>query len=60
MEADLDYYRRRTAEEARAAGQARDVRVRDVHLDLARLYEERAAQIEAQRLDVHLTLVPAS
>lgn len=60
MEADLVYFRRRSAEEVRAAGRALDVRVRAVHLDLARRYQERAAELEAQQLDVHLTLVPAA
>ena len=60
MEPDRVYYRRRSAEEERAAAQALDVRVRDVHLDLARRYKERAAELEAQRLAAHLTLVPAA
>jgi len=60
MEADLVYYRRRAAEEARAAGQANDIRVREVHLDLARRYQERAADLEVQRVDAHLSLVPAA
>jgi hypothetical protein len=51
MEADLVYFRRRSAEEARAAGRALDVRVRDVHLDLSRRYQERAAELEARQLD---------
>jgi hypothetical protein len=60
MEADLVYYRRRSADESDAAAAAPDPRVRRVHLELARCYAERIAALEAQRLEVRLRLVPAA
>jgi hypothetical protein len=60
MEVDLIYYRRRWAEEMQASAGALDPRVRDVHLDLARRYDERIAQLERQRFELHLRLVPAA
>ncbi|MFL6722455.1 MAG: hypothetical protein ACJ8FT_11745 [Sphingomonas sp.] len=56
MEADLAYYRRRAAQEAAAAVAAPLGAVRDVHLELARRYDERVACLEAerQRADIHL------
>jgi hypothetical protein len=60
MESDLVYYRRRSREEAEAARQALDSRVRDVHLELARRYSERAAELQPGQGDVQLRLVPAA
>lgn len=60
MEADLVYYRRRSAEEALAASNARDPRVRAVHLELAGRYRECVAELERQRVEVRLRLVPAA
>jgi hypothetical protein len=39
MEHDLDYFSRRLTEERMAALRASDFRVRDHHLELARLYQ---------------------
>ena len=58
MNADLAYYRRRIAEEAAAAAAASDLRVRAVHLELARRYAERCAAIEGEM--PRLLLVPAA
>jgi len=60
MDADLNYYRRRSAEERAAAASARDYKVRDVHLELAAAYEERSAILEAQNGNQRLQLVPAA
>lgn len=49
METDLVYYRRRAAEEAAAAAVAEHVNVKQVHLELARLYAERVVTLESQR-----------
>ncbi|HEX8938344.1 MAG TPA: hypothetical protein VF776_08755 [Sphingomicrobium sp.] len=56
MEADLVYYRRRSAEERTAAAAARDQRVRGVHLDLAMRYDERIVALTAKqrRSEIHL------
>lgn len=60
MEADLIYYRRRSAEERAAADAARDARVRDVHLELALAYEKRSASLEVQNGNPKLQLVSAA
>lgn len=60
MEQDLEYYRRRSAEEARAAAAATDPRVRKVHQDFAKRYEERASGLEAESPIMHLRLVSAA
>lgn len=60
MEADLPYYRRRSAEEKAAAGLATDVRARAIHLELARAYDERVLVLEAELSGTHLRLVPAA
>ena len=60
MELDLVYYRRRAAEEAAAAAAAEHVRVRQVHLELARRYEEHVALLEAEPGRVPLHLVTAA
>jgi len=48
MEAELNYYRRRSVEEIAAAAAARDGKVRRVHLELGRRYHEKVITIEAQ------------
>jgi hypothetical protein len=47
-ESDLDYYRRRAADERKAAECATDPTARRVHLDLARRYDE-AVEAEKSR-----------
>jgi hypothetical protein len=59
MEADLAYYRRRSAAEANAAAAALDPVVRDVHLELVRRYAERVATLEAGRARAPAHLVTA-
>jgi hypothetical protein len=56
MEADLKYYRRRSAEESAAAEAARDSKVREIHLELAQRYAERISSLNAtvQRASLHL------
>lgn len=56
MEADLKYYRRRSAEESAAAEAARDSKVRAIHLELARRYTERINSLKAtvQVASLHL------
>jgi hypothetical protein len=60
MDADLSYYRRRSVEENAAARAADDSRVRAVHLELARRYEQRCATMEAELRLAHLHLVSAA
>jgi hypothetical protein len=60
MEADLAYYRRRSAEEAAAAATALDAKVRSIHLELGRRYAERIAELEAERGAANLHLVTAA
>ena len=60
MDADLSYYRRRSMEENGAARAAPDSRVRAVHLELARRYEQRCATMEAELRLAHLHLVSAA
>jgi hypothetical protein len=60
MEADLVYYRRRSAQEAQAAAAALDYRVRQVHLDLSKRYTDRIAAIEVDGPHSHLRLVSAA
>lgn len=56
MDADLKYYHRRSAEESAAAEAARDSKVREVHLELARRYAERITTLNAtvRRRSLHL------
>jgi hypothetical protein len=56
MEADLLYYRRRSAQEAAAATIANNSKAKFAHLELARLYSERidALQAEPARTGLHL------
>lgn len=49
MEADINYYKRRSAEETAAAKAADKATARDAHLELARRYDS-----EVARLDVEL------
>ena len=60
MEADLIYYRRRFAEEAAAAKAAQLARVRDVHLELARGYDARVAQLDAEQRRAQIHLIDAA
>jgi hypothetical protein len=60
MEADVVYYRRRSAEESAAAEAAVDSRVRQVHLDLAALYADRLTSIETGSTENRLQLVSAA
>ena len=60
MEADLVYYRRRSAEEHAAATAARDVKVREIHLELAAAYEQRTSVLEAAHVNIRLHLVSAA
>ena len=56
MEAELNYYRRRSLEESEAAASAADAKVRSIHFELGRRYEEKISRIEAElrRGRVHL------
>ena len=46
---DAEYFRRRTAQEQRAAQQSRDFRVRRVHLEMAERYRALSREGEAHR-----------
>jgi hypothetical protein len=60
MEADLVYYRRRSAEERTAAASSPDANVRRIHLELAAAYEQRTASLEAHNGNFGLRLVSAA
>jgi hypothetical protein len=60
MRADLAYYRRRAAGERLAAAGADNPRVRSVHLELARQYDERLKVLTDERGHAGLSLVPAA
>jgi hypothetical protein len=60
MEADLIYFRRRSVQEAAAAAGARDAKVRAVHLELARRYDERVAALAAEMNVSQLHLITAA
>ena len=60
METDLVYYRRRAAEESAAAAAAEHVKVKQVHLELARRYAERIAAAEAEPARAALHWVTAA
>ena len=60
MEADLTYYRRRSAEELAAAAATRNKKVRAVHLDLATRYDERVVSLAAEQRRSEMHLVPAA
>ena len=55
MEQELTYYRRRAAEETEAAASSAEGKVREIHLELCRRYDERASNIEAEdrRSELH-------
>ena len=57
MEADVVYYRRRTAQETAAAEAAIDRKVRQVHLELARRYGERLSALEVGQAGPQLHLI---
>jgi hypothetical protein len=56
MDGDLKYYRRRSVEESAAAQRAPNAKVREVHLELARRYDERisALSVPAEKISLHL------
>jgi hypothetical protein len=60
MESDLVYFRRRAAEEAAAAAAAEHMKVKQVHLELARRYSERVAVLETEPPRTSLRLVTAA
>lgn len=60
MESDLTYYRRRAAEEAAEAAVAEHIKVRQVHLELARHYAERVTTLESESARAGLRLVTAA
>ena len=45
MERDTEYYRRRASEERIAAMKAAHAKVREAHVEMARLYDEKLAAI---------------
>ena len=60
MEKDLVYFRRRLAEERAAARSAVHPSVRSAHHELAHLYEERVAELQARGRRVEMRLVSAA
>ena len=54
---DLSYYRRRASEERTAALNARDPRVRRVHVELAERYEERVRGMAAHHEQLFVEMV---
>jgi hypothetical protein len=60
VEVDLVYYRRRSAEERTAAAASHNVKVREIHLELAAAYDQRTATLEAHNGNSTLHLVPAA
>lgn len=60
METDVAYYRRRAAEETAAAAAAQNLKVQQVHLELARRYLDRVAELEAEPARAGLRLVTAA
>jgi hypothetical protein len=60
MEADLAYYQQRSAEEAQAAATSVDPKTRDVHLELARRYQERVSTLLAKQRRASIHLVSAA
>ena len=57
MTSDLSYYRRRASEERTAALNARDPRVRRVHVELAERYEERVRGMAAHHEQLFVEMV---
>jgi hypothetical protein len=60
MTTDLSYYRRRASQERTAALQARDPRVRRVHLEMAERYEERVRGMTAHHEQLYVPLLEAN
>jgi hypothetical protein len=60
MDKDLTYYRHRLAEEQAAERSARHPAVRAAHHELARVYEEQIAALEARCQGTELHLVSAA
>jgi hypothetical protein len=60
MEADVSYYRRRAAEETRGAAASTDPHVQRIHLELARLYDQRLSKLEADERRAQLRIVDAA
>ena len=55
MQSDLLYFRQRQAAELAAAADAGDARVRAIHRELARLYDERIKLLGAEHtIELHL------
>jgi hypothetical protein len=60
MEADVTYFNRRAAEERAAAMASADLRVRQVHLDMAERYQDLANGIAARNHFLALDLYGAA
>jgi hypothetical protein len=60
MESDLIYYRRRAAEETAAAVAVQNMKVKQVHLELARRYSVRVTDLEAEPTRERLRLISAA
>ena len=56
MGRDIEYFRRRASEERVAAMKAAHPKVREAHVELARLYDEKLAVIAAGQQEVPLDL----
>lgn len=57
MAGDIEYFRQRAAEERTAALQARDLRARDLHIELAERYEDLVCAIVGHDQFLGLDLV---
>ena len=60
METDLAYYRRRASQEGAAAQAALHPKVRTIHLELKRCYEERACAVAGPEAPAPAHLVTAA
>ena len=60
METDLAFYQRRASQEVAAAQAALHPNVRTIHLELKRLYEERACAIAGRQASSPAHLVTAA
>jgi hypothetical protein len=60
MEADVNYYRRRAAEETSRAAASTDPHVRRIHLELSRQYDQRITKLEAEMRRAQLHIVHAA
>lgn len=56
MERDTEYYRRRASDERVAAMKAAHAKVREAHLEMARLYDEKLSAIASGEQSVRLDL----